>query len=149
MSQIDGRASYVLTFRDPSPDHGYHSIQLKSLRPALKIVYRRSYRIPDETERTLDAVVGGFLIPPRADTVMDASIQQSAATDSKSRPATHLAIDYAPPLETGAARRVEDEARYDASVLFDVAPRYAWSIAVTDEPTGLTSYVMVPAIGKP
>jgi hypothetical protein len=177
MAQIDGRASYLLTFRDPSPDHGYHSIQLKSLRPALNIVYRRSYRIPDETERTLDAVVGGFLIPPRADTVMDATIEQSAATDSKSRPATHLELAYAPPLETGAAddrrvhviavgrdsdgnltepiqwsgtaRRVEDEDRYDAAVLFDVAPRYAWSIAVTDEPTGLTSYVMVPAIGKP
>ena len=89
MTQIDARASYLLTFRDPSPDHGYHSIKLRSLRPGLKIVYRRSYRIPDEQERTLDAVVAGFLIPPGPDAVMGTTIEQSSATDSKSRPATH------------------------------------------------------------
>ena len=177
MTQIDSRASYVLTFRDPSPDHAYHSMKLRSLRPGLKIVYRRSYRIPDETERTLDTVVAGFLIPPRPDAVMGARIEQSSTTDSKSRPATHINLGYAPPLETGAAddrrvqviavgrdsdgnltepiqwsgtaERAEGETRFDASVLFDVAPKYSWSIAVTDEPTGLTSYVMVPAIGTP
>jgi len=160
MSQIDARASYVLTFRDPSPDHAYHTITLKSLRPGLKIVYRRSYRIPDESERKLDAVVA-----------------QSPATDSKSRPATRLDLGYAPPLETGAsdgrsvqliavgrdadgnltepiewagtAQRAEDESRFDASVMFDVAPKYAWSVAVTDQPTGLTSYVFVPPPANP
>src|SRR5262249_5576534 len=85
MSQIDARASYVLTFRDPSPDHDYHSITLKSLRPGLKIVYRRSYRIPEEAERTLDAVVAGFLTPFRPDALMNARIDQSPATDSKRR----------------------------------------------------------------
>lgn len=177
MAQIDARASYVLTFRDPSPDHGYHSIQLKSLRPGLRIVYRRSYRIPEEVERTLDTVVAGFLTPARPDRVMNARIDQSPATDSKSRPATLLDVAYAPPLETGAsddrrlqliavgrdsdgnltepiqstvtAQRVEDDSRFDASVMLDVAPRYAWSIAVTDEPTGLTSYVFVPAPPRP
>jgi VWFA-related protein len=176
MAQIDARASYVLTFRDPSPDHGYHTIYLKSLRPGLKFVYRRSYRIPDETERTLDSVVAGFLTPARPDSLMNATIDQSPATDSKSRPATRLDVDYAPPLETGAAgdrrvqliavgrdsdgnltepiqwtgtaQRVEDAKRFDASVMLDVAPKYAWSIALTDEPTGLTSYVFVPAASK-
>jgi hypothetical protein len=33
--------------------------------------------------------------------------------------------------------------------MLDVAPKYAWSIAVTDDPTGLTSYVFVPAPAKP
>jgi hypothetical protein len=177
MAQIDARASYVLTFRDPSPDHGYHTVTLKSSRPGLKIVYRRSYRIPDESERKLDTVVAGFLTPARPDDLMGASIEQSPATDSKSRPATRLHLAYAPPLETeaadgrpvqliavgrdsdgdltepiqwtGTARRAGDDVRFDASVMFDVAPKYAWSIAVTDEPTGLTSYVFVPAPAKP
>jgi VWFA-related protein len=177
MAQIDARASYVLTFRDPSPDHAYHTITLKSLRPGVKIVYRRSYRIPEETERTLDTVVAGFLTPGRPDALMNATISQSPATDSKSRPATRLDLAYAPPLETGAAderrvkliavgrdaddnltepiqwtgtaQRVESEPRFDASVMLDVAPKYAWSIAVTDEPTGLTSYVFIPALAKP
>ena len=177
MAQIDERASYVLTFRDPSPDHGYHTITLQSLRPGLKVVYRRSYRIPEESERKLDAVVAGFLTPGRPDTLMSATIEQSPATDSKGRPSTRLDLAYAPPLETGAAddRRVQliavgrdadgnltepiqwtetaqragDEATFDASVMLDVAPKYAWSIAVTDEPTGLTSYVFVPASGRP
>ncbi|HEY1435540.1 MAG TPA: hypothetical protein VGG65_09210 [Thermoanaerobaculia bacterium] len=177
MAEIDTRASYVLTFRDPSPDHAYHSIQLKSLRSGLNIVYRRSYRIPDEDERTLDTVVAGFLTPGRPDALMSARIDQTPATDSKSRPATLLDVAYAPPLETGAAngrrvqliaigrdadgnltepiqwsgtaQRVEDAARFDASVLLDVAPKYAWSVAVRDEPTGLTSFVFVPAIAVP
>jgi hypothetical protein len=177
MAQIDARASYVLTFRDPFPDHAYHTITLKSLRPGLQIVYRRSYRIPDESERKLDAVVAGFLTPGRPDALMNARIVQSPATDSKSRPATRLDLAYAPPLETGAAddrrvqliavgrdsddnltepiewngsaQRASDESRFDASVMLDVAPKYAWSIAVTDQPTGLTSYVFVPAPTKP
>jgi VWFA-related protein len=176
MAQIDERASYLLTFRDPAPDHGYHTMTLKSLRPGLKIVYRRSYRIPEESERKLDAVVAGFLTPGRPDTLMSATVDQSPTTDSKSRPSTRLDLAYAPPLETGAAddRRVQliavgrdsdgnltepiewtgtaqragDEARFDASVMLDVAPKYAWSIAVTDEPTGLTSYVFVPAAAR-
>jgi VWFA-related protein len=177
MSQIDARASYVLTFRDPTPDHDYHTITLKSLRSGLKIVYRRSYRIPDESEQKLDAVVAGFLTPARPDALMGARIDQSPATDSKNRPATRLDLGYAPPLETGAAdgrpvqliaigrdsdgnltepiewggtaQRAGDDARFDVSVMFDVAPKYAWSIAVTDQPTGLTSYVFVPAPAKP
>lgn len=177
MSQIDERASYILTFRDPSPDHDYHTITLKSLRPGLNIVYRRSYRVPEETERTLDSVVAGFLTPARPDALMNATIGQTPATDSKSRPATRLDLAYEPPLETGAAddrrvqliavgrdsdgnltepiqwtgtaQRVESEPRFDSSVLLDVAPKYAWSIAVTDQPTGLTSYVFVPAPPKP
>jgi hypothetical protein len=177
MTQIDARASYVLTFRDPSPDHAYHTITLKSLRPGLKIVYRRSYRIPEETERTLDTVVAGFLTPGRPDALMNATIDQSPVTDSKSRPATLLDLAYTPPLETGApddrrvqliavgrdvddnltepiqwtgtAQRAGSEPRFDASVMLDVAPKYAWSIAVMDEPTGLTSYVYVPAPAKP
>jgi VWFA-related protein len=177
MAQIDARASYVLTFRDPSPDHGYHTITLKSSRPGLKIVYRRSYRIPDESERKLDTVVAGFLTPTRPDTLMNTTIDQRPASDSKSRPATRLDLAYAPPLETGAAddrpvqliavgrdsdgnltepiqwtgtaRRAADGARFDASVMFDVAPTYAWSIAVTDQPTGLTSYIFVPAPANP
>ena len=176
MAQIDGRASYVLTFRDPSADHGYHTITLKSLRPGLKIVYRRSYRVPEESERKLDDVVAGFLTPFRPDTLMSARIAQSPATDSKNRPATLLDLAYAPPLEKGAAddrgvqliavgrdsdgnltepiewagtaQRSGDDARFDASVMLDVAPKYAWSIAVTDQPTGLTSYVFVPAGGS-
>jgi hypothetical protein len=173
MAQIDARASYVLTFRDPAPDHAYHSITLKSLRPGLRIVYRRSYRVPEDAERTLDAVVAGFLTPARPDALMGARVEQTPTTDSKSRPATLLDLAYAPPLETGAAddrrvqliavgrdsdgnltepiqstvtaQRTDSDARFDASVMLDVAPKYAWSIAVTDEPTGLTSYVFVPA----
>jgi len=176
MAQIDERASYLLTFRDPTPDHGYHTMTLKSLRPGLKIIYRRSYRIPEESERKLDAVVAGFLTPGRPDTLMSARVDQSPATDSKSRPSTLLDLGYAPPLETGAsddrrvqliavgrdsdgnltepiewtgtAQRAGDAARFDASVMLDVAPKYAWSIALTDEPTGLTSYVFVPAAAR-
>jgi len=173
MAQIDERASYLLTFRDPAPDHGYHTMTLKSLRPGLKVIYRRSYRIPEESERKLDAVVAGFLTPGRPDTLMSATVDQSPTTDSKSRPSTRLDVGYAPPLETGAAddRRVQliavgrdsdgnltepiewtgtahragDEARFDASVMLDVAPKYAWSIAMTDpdcrssRPRGYTS----------
>ncbi len=68
MAQIEDRASYLLTFRDPSPDNAYHTITLKSLRPGLKFVYRRSYRLPGESERKLDAVVAGFLELRRART---------------------------------------------------------------------------------
>ncbi len=103
---------------------------------------------------------------------MSARIEQSPTTDSKKRPATRLDLAYAPPLETGAAedrgvqliavgrdadgnltepiewtgtaQRAGDEARFDAAVMLDVAPKYAWSIAVTDQPTGLTSYVVRP-----
>ena len=50
------------------------------------------------------------------------------------------------PIEwAGTAERAGNDPRFDASVMLDVAPKYAWSIAVTDEPTGLTSYVFVPA----
>jgi hypothetical protein len=54
------------------------------------------------------------------------------------------------PIEwEGTAQRRSEDARFDASVMLDVAPKYAWSIALTDEPTGLTSYVFVPPPPKP
>ncbi len=144
---------------------------LKSSRRGVTIEYRRGYSIPQEDERTLDTVVAGFLEPDRGANPMSASIVQTAATDSKQRPATKLALIYAPPLETGApderpismvavgqdrngnhteavewsgtARRAEGET-FQATILLTVAPGYDWSVAVQDQPTGLTSYVLVP-----
>ena len=99
------------------------------------------------------------------------------ATDSKRRAATKLEIAYAPPLETGAsderplsfvavgqdrngdrtepiewsgtAEREEGEDAFGTNILLNVPPDYAWSVAIRDQPTGLISYVVVPAPAKP
>ncbi len=90
------------------------------------------------------------------------------------RAATKLDIRYAPPLETGArderdikviavgeddqgnrtepiqwsgtADRVEGAQTFEAAMTMGVKPgAYTWSVALRDEPTGLTSFVVVPA----
>lgn len=173
LSEIGGRSVYALTFRDPMGDHRYHEIRVTSRRPGVRIEYRRGYRIPAEDERVLDTVVAGFLQPETRTDPMTAAVSQSAATDSKKRAATSLAIRYAPPLETGApeerpleviavgedrdgnrtepvqwsgtAQRREDGGAFETGMLLSVPPAYSWSVAVRDQPTGLTSYVFVPA----
>ncbi len=177
LAEIGDRAAYTLSFRDPAGDHRYHEIRLACRRPGIRIDYRRGYRIPVEDERVLDTVVAGFLQPGQRSDPMSAAVTQSSATNSKKRPATALAIRYAPPLETGAAEerpveviavgedfegnrtepiqwsgtaeRIEDGDAFETAVLLNVLPLYSWSVAVRDQPTGLTSYVFVPASGRP
>ena len=177
LAEIAARATYTLSFVDSSGDHRYHPIGLTCRRRGVKIEYRHGYRVPQDEERMLDTVVAGFLQPERRSDPMNAEITQAKSTDSKERSATRLAVTYAPPLETGAsderpieivavgedrdgnrtepvewtgtARRGEDGDVYQAGVLLNVAPSYAWSVAVRDQPTGLTSYVFVPAPAKP
>src|SRR5262249_28249730 len=111
--------------------------------------------------------------PGRGNDPMNADVAQSPASDSKQRAATALAIRYSPPLETGAgderpieiiavgedrsgnrtepvewagtSHREEDGDAFEAAMLLSVPPDYSWSVAVRDQPTGLVSYVMVPA----
>jgi VWFA-related protein len=177
LAEIEGRAGYLLTFRDPKGDHGQHKISLTCRRPGVTIDYRRGYRIPQEEERVLDTVVAGFLEPERRADPMKVAITQVPATDPKRRKATTLEIAYAPPLETGAsgerpisivavgqdrngdrtepfewngtAQREEGKGAFETSLLLNVPLEYAWSVAVRDQPTGLTSYVFVPAPAKP
>jgi len=177
MAEIEDRAAYELTFRDPTPDHAHHRIALKCLRPFVQIVYRRGFRIPREEELTLDTVVAGLRDPERLTNPMQVHAAQQPAADSTRRPATTLAITYAPPLETGAsgerpvslvavgearngdrtepvawsgrAERQSGEDAFEANIRLNVSPDYAWSVAVRDQPTGLTSYVFVPAPANP
>ncbi|HKD19669.1 MAG TPA: VWA domain-containing protein [Thermoanaerobaculia bacterium] len=177
LAEIGVRATYTLSFRDVSGDHRYHQIGVTCRRPGVKIEYRRGYRVPQEDERMLDTVVAGFLQPEQKNDPMTSEITQAPAKDSKQRAATKLAVSYAPPLETGAgderpieviavgedkdgnrtepiewkgtALREEGGDAFEASMLLNVPPSYAWSVAVRDQPTGLTSYVFVPPPAKP
>jgi VWFA-related protein len=176
LQEIGGRAAYVLSFRDPVGDHRYHELELTCTRPGVKVDYRHGYRIPMEDERTLDTVVAGFLQPQGRSDPMNVAISQSAFVGETTRSATELRIDYAPPLETGAgaerpvaiiaigedaegnrtepiqwagtAYRSEQGEGFQAAMRLGVAPVYSWSVAVRDQPTGLTSYVLVPAIER-
>ena len=143
----------------------------------MKIEYRRGYRIPAEDERTLDTVVARFLQPGVRSEPMAVSIAQTPSGGKGSRATTTLQIRYSPPLETGAgserevqiiavgedregnrtapvlwsgtAERTAEADRFAAAMELGVAPgSYKWSVGLRDQPTGLTSYVVVPA-GKP
>lgn len=178
LTEIGDRAVYTLTFRDPVGDHHYHPLEIACLRPGVKIEYRRGYRIPAEDERTLDTVVARFLQPGNRPDPMAVSIVQAPSGGKGSRARTTLQIRYAPPLETGAgpqreiqiiavgedrdgnrtapilwsgtAERTEGTDRFAAAMELGVAPGgYKWSVGLRDQPTGLTSYVVVPAAGKP
>ncbi|HKD19670.1 MAG TPA: hypothetical protein VKG23_17585 [Thermoanaerobaculia bacterium] len=177
MLQMETRAAYELTFREPAPDHAYHRIALKCRRPFVRLEYRRGFRIPLEEELTLDTVVAGLRDPDRLTNPMQVQASQQPAADATQRPATRLAITYAPPLETGAsderpvslvavgearngdrtepvawsgtAERHEGDGAFETSIRVNVSPEYAWSVAVRDQPTGLTSYVFVPAPATP
>jgi hypothetical protein len=179
LTEIGGRAVYAMTFRDSSGDHRYHQVEVACRRPGVKIEYRRGYRIPGEDERALDAVVARFLQPGQGSDPMAVSILQSSTEGKGGRAATKLDIRYAPPLETGARderaiqliavgedgdgnrtepiawsgtayREEGNAAEFEAEVALGIPPgAYGWSIAVRDQPTGLTSYVFVPALGKP
>ncbi len=173
LNEIDGRAAYMLSFRDPYGDHVSHRIALRCQRPGVTIEFRRGYRIPQDDERTLDTVVAGFLEPRPRSNPMNTEIAQAASLNTKQKHATRLAISYAPPLETGAsadrpvsivavgedrngdrtepvewsgtASREEGASVFETDFVLNVPPEYAWSVAVKDEPTGLISYVFVPA----
>ncbi|HYX19545.1 MAG TPA: VWA domain-containing protein [Thermoanaerobaculia bacterium] len=178
MAEIEGRSAYELTFRDPAADdHEFHRISLACRRLGVKIEYRRGYRVPSEDERTLDLVVAGLRDPERLTNPMQVQARQEPSTDSKHRRATRLALAYAPPLEKGAAderplaivavgqdrsgnrtepiewngtaSREEDGPGFEADLLLNVPPDYVWSVAVRDQPTGLTSYLVVPAPPRP
>ncbi len=177
LAEIDSRAGYALSFRDPYGDHVSHQIWLRCQRPGVRIEYRRGYRIPQDDERTLDTVVAGFLEPARRSNPMSTEIVQAASLNAKQKPATKLAISYSPPLETGAAAerpvsvvavgedRNGDRTEpvewsgtafreagadvFETDFLLNVPPNYAWSVAVRDQPTGLISYVFVPAPARP
>jgi VWFA-related protein len=176
MAEIEDRSAYELTFRDPVPDHDYHRIALECLRPFVRIVYRRGFRIPREEELTLDTVVAGLRDPGRLSNPMKVQVSQQPSTDAMRRPSTTLELAYAPPLETGAsdvrpvsfvavgedrrgdrtepvewtgtAQREDGEDAFATDIRLNVSPEYAWSLAVRDQPTGLTSYVFVPAPSK-
>ena len=179
LTEIGGRAVYAMTFRDPTGDHRYHQVEVACRRPGVKIEYRRGYRIPGEDERTLDAVVARFLQPGQGSDPMAVSILQSSTEGKGGRAATRLDIRYSPPLETGAHdereiqliavgedgngnrtepiawsgtahREAEASTEFAAKVTLGIPPgAFGWSVAVRDQPTGLTSYVFVPALGKP
>ena len=176
LEEIEGRAAYVLSFRDPYGDHVPHRIALRCQRPGVTIEFRRGYRIPEDEERTLDTVVAGFLDSDRRSNPMSTEIAQAASRTANKKQATKLAISYTPPLETGAgderpvsvvavgqdrngdrtepvewsgtAYRQEGADVFETGFLLNVPPTFAWSVAVRDQPTGLISYVFVPTPSK-
>jgi len=174
LTEIGDRAAYTLTFRDPAGDHRKHKVEVTCKRPGVRIDYRRGFRIPMDDERALDTVVARFRRPEMGTDPMSAVLVQSPAQGKAGRAATRLDIRYAPPLETGAlgereitiiavgeddqgkrtepiqwsgtADRVEGAETFEAAMMMGgVAPgAYTWSVALRDEPTGLTSFVVVP-----
>ena len=176
LHEIENRAEYLLSFRDPIADHGQHRVAVTCRRPGVTLVYRRGYRIPEESERVLDTVVAGLRESSPGVDPMNVAITQTPATDSKKHRATSLRLAYDPPLETGASGerpvsvvavgedrhgnrtepiewegtslREEDGGSFQTSILLNVPPEYAWSVAVKDQPTGLTSYVLVRPPGR-
>jgi hypothetical protein len=170
LGRIERRAAYTLSFRDPAGDHRYHRIVLKCRRFGTKLVYRRAYRVPAEDERRLDTVVARFLEPDRGTDPMNVAVTPTSWRERGSE-ITGLLVSYAPPLEQGAedlrsvevvgigedaqghrtapiewkgtARRTEELRTFRTLLALKVPPKYVWSLAVRDQPTGLTSYVLV------
>ena len=174
LTEIGGRAVYAMSFQDPMDDHRYHRIQMTCRRPGVRIEYRHGYRIPGEDERTLDAVVAQFLQPRHAVDPMATVIHPSRVPGPDGHAATKMDIRYSPPLETGAgdertiqiiavgedaegsrtepiawsgtAYRDSTGDEFEAEMTLGIPPgAYGWSLAVRDQPTGLTSYTFVSA----
>jgi VWFA-related protein len=174
LNEIGGRAVYAMTFQDPMGDHRYHRVAVTCRRPGVRIEYRRGYRIPGDDERTLDAVVAQFLQPRQRSDPMATVIHPSRVPGDRGHAATKLDIRYSPPLETGAgderaiqivavgedaegsrtepiawsgtAYRASTGDDFEAEMTLGIPPgAYGWSIAVRDQPTGLTSYAFVSA----
>jgi VWFA-related protein len=170
LGEIEGRAAYELTFRDPSRGgHGGHRVALICKRPGVRIEYRRGYRIPTDEDRILDTVVARLVAKMPAENPLAALVALSASErDGKSR--TRVTLAFTPPRERQAsgAREIEwigvgeddDDERTEPvhwaatarpgqsigsfeseSELAIPYGRYRWSFAVRDGPTGLISYV--------
>ena len=175
LAEIQERASLAITFRDPAADdHRYHRIELACRRPGVHLDYKRGYRISTEEERALDGVFASFLQPDPKTDPLGVTAFLSGASAEDGRAISRLGVRYAPPVErvmgqereiqilavgedgkgnrtepirwSGTARRVEGAGTFEAELSLGVPPgSFAWSIAVRDQPTGLTAFVLVRA----
>jgi hypothetical protein len=167
LAEINSRAEYELTFRDPSKgDLRLHQMTLSTPRSGVTLEYRRGYRIPDAEDRLLDGVVARLVDRERpADASFSASLA-GATLDGKN--VTRLSVRFTPPRE---ANPVEDRelafvavgetkdgkrtapVRWTMRARRDPAGSYeatedlgvpygslVWSLAVTDSSTGLVAF---------
>jgi VWFA-related protein len=176
LAEIEERASYSVTFRDPGAgDHRSHRIELASRRSGIRLEYRRGYRISTPEERMLDGVFARFLQTRREGNPLSLSTSLSPAVSNRGRSVTRLSIRYSPPIATGetgdrdvtllavgedsqgtrtepirwsgTARRL-DAGAYEAALDLGAPPgSFNWSIALRDDSTSLVSFVMT-APGK-
>ena len=174
LAAIESRPGYTLTFREPSGDHRYHRIELSCRRKGVTMDYRRGYRIPADEERALDTVVAQFRDAARGTNPLNASASLTPV-ESGGRRITHLVLRIEPPRETAppeerdveciaigetaqggrtepvrwnGTARVLDGASSVYALATDLGVPYGthrWSIAVRDEETGLTSFLLLPA----
>jgi VWFA-related protein len=172
LPEIENRPTYTLTFRDPAADHRYHQIELASRRPGVTVQYRRGYRLPTDDERMLDAVIARLVAPSPGPDPLNARVSLSSGGSSEGRTAL-LSVRIEPPRETApplqrrlvlvavgedaSGQRTEpvswsetahaaggEPGVYALTTRLGARPGdFRWSLAVRDEDTGLTSFVLV------
>ncbi|HTR04534.1 MAG TPA: VWA domain-containing protein [Thermoanaerobaculia bacterium] len=173
LTELDGRAVYELTFRDPAgADRRLHRFELVCRRAGVTLEYRRGYRIASEEDRALDAVIARLVDRGAApDPLLSASLAESKV-DGRSR--TRVILRLTPPREseapderdlavvavgedssgtrtepvrwTATGHRVEGTDGYSAVTDLGVPyGSFTWSLAVTDLSTGLTTFALAAA----
>ena len=174
LSEIGGRATYELTFRDPfQADPHVHSIGLICKRRGVHIEYRRGFRIQPEDERALDSVVARLARTADAGPRDEGVAVTLSAAESSGVPLTRVRLTFEAPGEseagedrefdviavgerddgartepvrwTAVAQRIDESCFSATTELQAPYGRYAWSFAVRDVETSLTSYALVPA----
>jgi hypothetical protein len=170
LAEIQDRAVYELTFRDPfGADRQLHEIALACARSGVTLEYRRGYRLPTEDDRILDAIVAG-LVDRRKSTDPEFSAVLSGAVLDGQR-ITRVKLRFQPPQEsnpgeqrelafvavgessdrrrtqpvrwTTKVRRDGSSGTFEATQDFGVPyGSFVWSIAVTDVSTGLTAFAV-------
>lgn len=173
LADFDGRDEWVLTFRDPFGDHGTHRVALTCVRSGVRLRYRKGYRIADEDDRVLDAVVSRLRGP--SDGVPSMALRATAfrRDSEKGIRLTRLTVTFAPPVATGEGRaerpvdlfligraadgtwtlpiRRLETARWSEAGEFTVtldlrssSEDFAWSVGLRDRATGLVDCTAVP-----
>jgi hypothetical protein len=103
-------SAYVVSFKDPFPtDSRFHKVEVVVSRPDVKVVHRRGYRIRNDDERTLDAIVA-HLEQPGGANPFGARASFDLVRKEGSRNIVQLNLQYAPaeaPGNPAAEREVE------------------------------------------
>lgn len=173
LAGMSGEGFYTFTFRDPYPKtHVSHQIEIAAKPAGLRLDYRRTYRIPTDSDRALDGVIAQLATNIPAGGPMRATAAIVESRSQAGRPVSRLTVEYLPPAEReaidqrdveiiavgknseggmtrpirwiGTATRSDGEGAFMATLNLGTAPEnYRWSVAIRDVSTSLTSLTLV------